>query len=58
MRTFMQNKSNKCNKDCPKIIKYIDENIMKTEDIFDLVVRLNEFIKNCECEEKRNESEE
>lgn len=54
----MQNKPNKCNKDCPKIKNFIDENIMKSEDIFDLVIKLSEFIKNCECEEKRNEFEE
>lgn len=54
----MQNKPNKCNKDCPKIKKYIDDNIMNCESIFDLVFDLNEFIKNCECEEKKNEFEE
>ena len=54
----MQNKSNKCNPKCPKIKKYIDDNIMKCESIFDLVFDLNEFIKNCECEEKENEFEE
>ena len=58
MRTFMQNKSNKCDPKCPKIKQYIDDNIMKCESVFDLVFDLNEFIKNCECEEKKNESEE
>ena len=51
----MQNKSNKCNPECPKIKKYIDDNIMKCESIFDLAIDINEFIKNCECEEKANE---
>ena len=51
----MQNKSNKCNPKCPKIKKYIDDNIMKCESIFDLAIDINEFIKNCECEEKANE---
>jgi hypothetical protein len=54
----MQNNSNKCDPKCPKIKKYIDDNIMKCESIFDLVFDLNEFIKNCECEEKENEFEE
>ena len=54
----MQNKVNKCSKDCPKIKKYIDDNIIKCESVFDLVIDVNEFIKNCECEEKENESEE
>lgn len=54
----MQNKLNKCNPKCPKIKKYIDDNIMKCESVFNLVFDINEFIKNCECEEKKNEFEE
>ena len=46
-----ENKQSKCDPNCPKIKKYIDENIMRCESVFDLVFDLNEFIEKCECEE-------
>lgn len=53
----MQNKSNKCDT-CEKLEKFINEALMRTNSSYDLVLDVNEFIKNCECEEKENEFEE
>ena len=50
----MQNKLSKCD-DCEKLKNFIAKQLMISESTFDLAIDVNEFIKNCECEEKRNE---
>lgn len=53
----MQNKRSKCEK-CLKLKDFINKQLMISESAFDLAIDVNEFIKNCECEEKENEFEE
>ena len=53
----MQNKLNKCNS-CEKLEIFINEALKHTNSGYDLALDVHEFIKNCECEEKENESEE
>lgn len=53
----MQSKLNKCN-NCEKLEIFINEALKHTNSGYDLALDVHEFIKNCECEEKENESEE
>lgn len=46
----MQSRLNKCDK-CPKLIEFIDKKILYTDSAINLAIDVNEFIKNCECEE-------
>lgn len=53
----MQNNLSKCD-DCKKLKNFVAKQLMISESAFDLAIDVNEFIKNCECEEKEHESEE
>ena len=47
----------KC-ENCAKLNEFIEEKLNYVNSGYDLALDVHEFIKNCECEEKENESEE
>ena len=49
----MQNKLNKCEK-CDKLEEFINQALKHSNSGYDIALDVNEFIKNCECEEKEN----